>query len=108
SFIPIVSHLAGDHFNGHADFNGVIIYICQLCSDHWAFIEFYKCYSVRSTAVITAWGFVNGCIGIHFTFTAKCIEVFGFVTAVWAYVARRKNLIIAMGANFAYQPVTLF
>ncbi len=90
--IPIISHLAGNHFDGHADFDGVVVHVGQLGGDHGTFVQFDECHSVGRVAVVSGGGFINGRVGIHFTLAAEGIEFFGFIAAVWAYVAWGKIL----------------
>jgi len=73
-----------------------------LGGDHGTFVQFYERHCVWSIIILAAGSFINGCIRVHFTLAAEGIEFFGFIATVWAYVARRENLIIAMRADLAY------
>jgi hypothetical protein len=79
-----------------------------LGGDHGTFVKFDQCHSVRGVGVITRRRFVDGCVGVHFAFTAKGIEILGFIAAVRADIPRGKDLIVAVRANLADQPVALF
>ena len=108
SFVPIVTHLAGNHLDRHADLDGIVVYIGQLGGDHRSFVQFDEGYGVGGAAIVSAGRFVDSGEGIDFTFAAECIKFLGFIAAVWADVTRRKNFIIAVRADLSHQPVALF
>ena len=108
SFIAIIAQLAGNHLDWHSDLDGVVIHVGELGRDHRALFEFHKGNGVGSVRIVTTGRLVDGGVRIHFTFAAKGIELFGFVATIWADISRGKDLVIAMRADFADQPVALF
>src|SRR6266545_1090897 len=108
SFITIISHFAGDHFDGHADFYSGVIHVSELSGDHGTFIQFDEGNGIRCVAVISAGGLVDGGVGVHFSFAAEGVMLLGFVAAVGADVAWGKDLVIAVGADFSDQSIALF
>src|SRR5688572_16402071 len=108
SFVAVVAHFAGDHFNGHADLDSSVVHVGELGGDHGAFVQFYQGNGIRRVGVVSAGGFIDGGVGIHLTFPAEGVEGLGFVAAAWADVARGEDLVIAVGAHFADQSVALF
>ena len=105
--ITVISHLAGNHLNWHADFDGRVVHIGQLGSDHGAFVQFNEGNCIWRGAIESAGCLINCRIGIYFALAAECIELSGFIAAVWADVAWGENFIVAMGADFADQPIAL-
>jgi len=79
-----------------------------LGGEHGTFVQFDEGNSVGGVGIVAAGGFVDGGVGIDFAFAAKCKLFFGFVAAVWADIARGEDLVIAVRANLADQPVALF
>ena len=107
ALIAIVAHFAGDHLHRHANFHRLPAQIGQLGGDHGAFVQLDNGNGIRGVAVETARGLIHGGIRENFTFAAEGILCFGFISAVGAYIARRKNFIIAVRAYFANKPVSL-
>src|SRR5258706_4681633 len=89
TLVAVVAHFAGDHFDGHADLNGVVVHVGELGGDHGTFIQFDESNSVGGVGVVATGGFVDGGVGINFAFAAKGVQSFGFVAAVRADIARR-------------------
>src|SRR5215207_3171741 len=108
SFVSIIAHFAGYHFDGHADLDGSVVHVGELGGDHGAFVQFYQGNCIRCVGVVSAGGFIDGGVGIHFTFAAECVEGLGFVAAAWADITRGEDLVIAVGAHFSDQSVALF
>src|SRR5215207_8380705 len=108
SFVAVIAHFAGDHFDGHADLNRVIIHVGELGGDHRTFVQFYESDSVRRVGVVSAGGFIDSGVGVHFTFAAEGVESLGFVAAAGADITRGEDLVIAVGAHFTDQSVALF
>jgi len=79
-----------------------------LGGEHGAFFEFDEGNGVGSVAIVAAGRFIDGGVGINFAFAAKCKLFLGFVAAVRADIAWGEDLVIAVGADFADQPIALF
>ena len=108
ALVAVIAHFAGNHFDRHADFNRLVVYIGKLGGDHRSFVQFDEGDGVRRSVVKATRGFVDSGIRIHFAFAAKRIEFLRFVAAVRADVARGKDLVIAMGTDFSDQSIALF
>ena len=54
SLIPVISHLAGDHFDGHADLNGGVVHVGELGGDHGTFVQFDQGHGIGSVGVVSA------------------------------------------------------
>ena len=107
ALVAIVAHLAGDHFDGHADFDGGIVHIGELGGDHGTLIQFDQGDGVGGIGVEPAGGFIDVGVGIHLALAAEGIELPGFIAAVRADVARGEDFGIAMRADLTDQPVAL-
>src|SRR5215207_2820359 len=91
--IPIIAYLAGNHFDGHADFHRVVIYIGQLGGDYGAFVQFDERHGIGCIAVVAGGRFVDGGVGVYLTLAAERVKLLGFIATVRADVTRGKNLI---------------
>jgi hypothetical protein len=107
SFVTIIAHFASDHFNGHADLDGVVVHVGELGGEHGTFFEFDEGNSIGSVGIVAARRFVDGGVRINFAFAAKGVQSFGFVAAVRANIARGEDLVVAVGADLADQSVAL-
>ena len=59
-FITIIPHLAGNHLDGHADFDRVVVNVGELCGDHGTFVQFDEGNGVGCIAIVPGGGFVDG------------------------------------------------